>query len=276
MRASISLAFSCTIIASLAAAAADRSNTSNPGADRSTVKAVRTFDEDRSRSLDADELGNLNKAYAAAPTGPLATLDKNNDGHIDAAEIASVSLGAPSAKGLKKFDQDGNFKLDDEEIEALRKQFDSAAAGPLKAWDRNGDSRLDDDEIAQINERLARQSARQRKSPPVAPAPAPAAAIEPQSDSGSGSASLSWQRPTMNEDGTPLTNLAGYVIRYGRSPGALRNRVQLNDPKLNEYVIDGLGPGLWYFSVSTVTSSGTESAQGPVVSKNIVSGRSSN
>ena len=32
-----------------------------------------------------------------------------------------------------------------------------------------------------------------------------------------GSATLAWQPPTANVDGTPLTNLAGYVIRYGTS-----------------------------------------------------------
>jgi hypothetical protein len=273
MGARFSLALALTVLGSITALAGERSAANSQTTDRSAVRALRPFDKDRSRSIDADELASLNESYAAAPTGPLATLDADNDGHIDAAEIASLSLGPPSVKGLKKFDQDGNFRLEAEEVETLRQQFASAPTGPLRAWDRNADSRLDDDEIAKINERLARQSARQRKAP-SATVPA-AQQIESQSDSGSGSASLSWQRPTMNEDGTPLTNLAGYVIRYGRSPASLTNRVELSNPTLNAYVIDGLGTGIWYFSVSTITTSGTESAPGPVVSKNISSEGSS-
>ena len=37
----------------------------------------------------------------------------------------------------------------------------------------------------------------------------------------SGIAELTWTAPTQNEDGTALTNLAGYKVRYGQSPGAL-------------------------------------------------------
>ena len=269
MRVSIHLTIALTAISSLAAVAAERSVANDPRADRSTVRAVKSFDQDNSRSIDANELAALNESYAAAPKGELAPLDRNNDGRIDAAEVALLNLGKPSAVALRTFDQDGNLKLEAEEVEALRRQFESDPSGPLKAFDRNGDSRLDDDEIARINRRLGRTSARKPKS--QASIHAPALPVEPPSDSGSGSASLSWQRPTMNEDGTPLTNLGGFVIRYGRSPGALTNRIAVNDPKRNEYVIDGLGPGMWYFSVSTITTSGTESAAGPVVSKAISS-----
>ncbi len=36
-----------------------------------------------------------------------------------------------------------------------------------------------------------------------------------------GSAELTWTAPTQNEDGSALTNLAGYKVRYGTSPGSL-------------------------------------------------------
>jgi len=34
-----------------------------------------------------------------------------------------------------------------------------------------------------------------------------------------GSALLSWNAPSTNEDGTPLTDLAGYKIYYGTATG---------------------------------------------------------
>jgi hypothetical protein len=36
-------------------------------------------------------------------------------------------------------------------------------------------------------------------------------------DLGSGSVTLSWTPPTQNEDGSALTNLSGYEVRYGRT-----------------------------------------------------------
>ncbi len=45
-----------------------------------------------------------------------------------------------------------------------------------------------------------------------------------------GSATLSWQPPTENADGSPLTNLAGYVIRYGKQSDALTLEVKISNP----------------------------------------------
>ena len=80
-----------------------------------------------------------------------------------------------------------------------------------------------------------------------------------------GSADLSWSAPTQNEDGTALTNLAGYKIRYGTSPGALNQVVTISNPSTTSATIDGLTGGTWYFSVSSYTNTGVESAPaGPV------------
>ena len=43
-------------------------------------------------------------------------------------------------------------------------------------------------------------------------------------------ASLSWTAPTQNEDGSPLTNLAGYRIHYGTSASSLDKRIDVGDP----------------------------------------------
>jgi hypothetical protein len=80
-----------------------------------------------------------------------------------------------------------------------------------------------------------------------------------------GSATLEWEAPTVNADGTPLSDLAGYNIRYGTSPGALDHMVEVRNPGLTTYVVDGLSPTTWYFSVSSVNSEGVESQSTGVV-----------
>ena len=49
-------------------------------------------------------------------------------------------------------------------------------------------------------------------------------------DVGNGTATLVWTAPSKNNDGTPLKNLTGYVVNYGRSPGALTHRIIVSDP----------------------------------------------
>ncbi|MBV6422382.1 MAG: hypothetical protein NAOJABEB_00161 [Steroidobacteraceae bacterium] len=82
-----------------------------------------------------------------------------------------------------------------------------------------------------------------------------------------GSATLTWTAPTQNEDGSALTNLAGYRILYGTSAAALTQTIQVANPGLTTYVIDNLAQGTWYFAMRSYTSAGLESAQTNVVSK---------
>ena len=84
-----------------------------------------------------------------------------------------------------------------------------------------------------------------------------------------GSADLSWTAPTQNEDGSALTNLAGYKIRYGTSPGALDKLVDIVGAGITSAKIEGLAAGTWYFSMSSYTNMGVESAPTGTVSKTI-------
>ena len=84
-----------------------------------------------------------------------------------------------------------------------------------------------------------------------------------------GSAKLSWQPPTENTDGSPLTNLAGYVVRYGTSPGSLSVVVRLANPGLTSYVVSELTPATWYFQVAAYNTTGVESAPSATASKTI-------
>jgi len=85
----------------------------------------------------------------------------------------------------------------------------------------------------------------------------------------SGSATLSWVAPTQNVDGSALTDLAGYEIRYGQSSSDLSQTVLLNNPSLNIYVVENLTSGTWYFAVAAVNGQGGTSPLSNVASKTI-------
>lgn len=74
-----------------------------------------------------------------------------------------------------------------------------------------------------------------------------------------GAATLNWVPPTVNADGTPLTDLAGYTIRYGTSPGTLDQVIEIKNPGITSYVVENLAPATWYFAISSVNSEGVES-----------------
>jgi hypothetical protein len=89
------------------------------------------------------------------------------------------------------------------------------------------------------------------------------------SGSASGSVTLSWQAPTRNTDGTTLTDLSGFRIRYGTSAGALSRTVRIDNPGITTAVIEDLTSGTWYFAVTAVNSKGVESDLSTVVSKRL-------
>ena len=87
--------------------------------------------------------------------------------------------------------------------------------------------------------------------------------------SGTGTASLSWNPPTERTDGSPLTNLAGYRIHYGNARNAYDRLINVNNPGIASYVVDGLSDGTWYFAVTAFTSDGLSSDYSNEESKQI-------
>lgn len=85
----------------------------------------------------------------------------------------------------------------------------------------------------------------------------------------SGSAILSWDAPTVNTDGTPLSDLTGYHIYYGDSPTTLTQSVAVAGAATLSYEITGLTSGTWYFAVAADAADGTQSAPSDVASKTI-------
>ena len=84
-----------------------------------------------------------------------------------------------------------------------------------------------------------------------------------------GSATLSWQPPTTRTDGSPLTNLAGYRIRYGTAQGSYANLIDIPNGSLTSAVVENLAPATWYFVASAYDTSGAESSNSSPVSKTI-------
>ena len=81
-------------------------------------------------------------------------------------------------------------------------------------------------------------------------------------------AALSWVAPTQNSDGSQLTNLAGYNIYYGTDPSALTATIQIANGAAAGYTVTGLATHTtWYFTVTSYTSAGEESARSTVTSK---------
>lgn len=84
-----------------------------------------------------------------------------------------------------------------------------------------------------------------------------------------GSVTLSWTAPTEREDGTPLLDLTGYRIHYGRMSETYDYKIEIDNPGIVSYVVDNLDPGKWYFVAQTYDSAGLESNFSNEVSKKI-------
>jgi hypothetical protein len=88
-------------------------------------------------------------------------------------------------------------------------------------------------------------------------------------DASTGVASLRWEAPPSKVDGSPLDDLAGYRILYGRNSDDLDKSVLVNNPSTTSYDFDSLSSGIWYFAVVAVTSGGLEGPPTVVASKSI-------
>jgi Fibronectin type III domain len=93
--------------------------------------------------------------------------------------------------------------------------------------------------------------------------------VPKDSEAGSGNATLSWEAPTLNTNGSALTDLSGYRIYYGPTESEMTKVVQITNLGLQTYVIENLEAGTWYFAVRALTTDGTESNLSDVVSKRI-------
>jgi hypothetical protein len=84
------------------------------------------------------------------------------------------------------------------------------------------------------------------------------------------SATLTWQPPTENTDGTPLTDLAGFRVYWGLAVDDLSNSVTLENASLTSYIVDDLGAAQWFFAVTAHKAQGLESMLSNLATKTTV------
>ncbi len=78
------------------------------------------------------------------------------------ASLAAKADG-PKARFFEKYDKNHNGKIDEDEKDAIRKDYAANPEGELKRFDKNHDGKLDDDEIAAIKPPTRNTAARRRR-----------------------------------------------------------------------------------------------------------------
>jgi len=77
---------------------------------------------------------------------------------------------------------------------------------------------------------------------------------------------INWQAPTQNVDGSPLTDLAGYLVYFGPGPRTYSGNVAIDDPNATtatvQFAADWLQPGdnEIYIAMTAIDGAGNESA----------------
>ena len=102
--------------------------------------------------------------------------------------------------------------------------------------------------------------------PPPAPAPDPA----PPPTSQARAATVEWTAPTTQTNGATLADLAGYRIHYGLSANALTQTIEIRNPSVSTYVVEGLAPGTYYFAITAFSSRNLESERSNAGMKQIL------
>ncbi|MFU8878539.1 MAG: fibronectin type III domain-containing protein [Wenzhouxiangellaceae bacterium] len=82
-----------------------------------------------------------------------------------------------------------------------------------------------------------------------------------------GSALLSWHPPTERADGSPLRDLAGYRVYFGKGARPARYVLEITNPAQTSQLIGNLDRGRWHFSITAYDRQGLESARSAPASK---------
>lgn len=83
-------------------------------------------------------------------------------------------------------------------------------------------------------------------------------------------ATLSWNAPTTKADGTPLTNLAGYKVYYGKASRKYSTQIDVGNVLI--YQANNLSDNVtYYFAVAAYDTSGNESGYSNEASKKVQS-----
>lgn len=69
---------------------------------------------------------------------------------------------------------------------------------------------------------------------------------------------IRWQAPALNEDGSPVTDLAGYVVYWGEESRAYSGSHRIEAPAVTEWRAD-IARGVYYFAMTAFDAEGNES-----------------
>jgi hypothetical protein len=76
---------------------------------------------------------------------------------------------------------------------------------------------------------------------------------------------VSWTSPTMNTNGTAVTDLAGYHIYYGPTSTQLNQVIDVAGADITKFVLSNMSAGTWYFAVAAYNSEKVESTLSAVL-----------
>jgi hypothetical protein len=97
----------------------------------------------------------------------------------------------------------------------------------------------------------------------TAPATIPDTPASPTSDTpapvAASTATLQWSAPQAMTDGSTVNGIVGYRVYYGPSVTKMDTKIDVMNPSISTYVVEGLTSGTYYFAVTALHSSGGES-----------------
>lgn len=76
---------------------------------------------------------------------------------------------------------------------------------------------------------------------------------------------LQWDVPASMAQG----DVSGYLIHYGTDADALAQTIEIDNPTIDNYVVEGLAPGTYYFAVRAFTKTGEQGELSNVVEKRV-------
>ena len=81
---------------------------------------------------------------------------------------------------------------------------------------------------------------------------------------------MSWAAPSLNTDGTALTDVSGFRVYYGTSASNLSKSADVSGAATRSYVITGLTSATtYYFAVATKNLAGVVSQPSTAVSQRL-------
>jgi hypothetical protein len=83
---------------------------------------------------------------------------------VSATPASAAKSDGPRAKFFAKYDKNKNGVIDEDEKDAIRKDFAAEPEGDLKRFDKNQDGKLDDSEIAAIKAPASKKTEKTEKT----------------------------------------------------------------------------------------------------------------